>query len=114
MIDWLIDLLVFYRHFQQYFSYTMATSFSAGGSRSTRIEPPTLDKQLVNFITCGCESSEPFFVIYQKLGANPRRFGDRLVWATPHPRWELSDYNIEKNGGPLWVACLESAMIPAR
>jgi len=33
----------------------MATSFSGGGSRSTRREPPTLGKQLVNFITCGCE-----------------------------------------------------------
>ena len=28
--------------------------------RSTRRGPPTLDKQLVNFITCGCESSAPF------------------------------------------------------
>jgi hypothetical protein len=24
------------------------------------IEPPTMGKQLVNFITCGCESSAPF------------------------------------------------------
>jgi hypothetical protein len=32
----------------------MATSFSGGGSQSTRREPPTMDKQLVNFITCGC------------------------------------------------------------
>ena len=30
----------------------MATSFSGGGSRSTQREPPTLGKQLVNFITC--------------------------------------------------------------
>jgi hypothetical protein len=57
----------------------MATIFSGGGSRSTRREPPTMGKQLVNFITCGCESSAPFFVIY-KAGANPRRIGDRLVW----------------------------------
>jgi len=28
-------------------------------------EPPTMGKQLVNFITCGCESSAPFFVIYK-------------------------------------------------
>jgi hypothetical protein len=54
-------------------SYIMATSFSGGRSRSTRREPPTMGKQLVNFITCGCESSAP--------GANPRRIGDRLVWA---------------------------------
>jgi hypothetical protein len=42
------------RHFQQYFSYIMATSFSCGRSRSTRREPPTMGKQLVSFITCGC------------------------------------------------------------
>jgi hypothetical protein len=56
-----------YCHFQQYFSYIMATSFSGG--RSWR-EPPTMGKQLVNFITCGCESSAPFFVIY-KAGREP-------------------------------------------
>jgi hypothetical protein len=39
----------------------MATSFSGGGSWSTRREPRTMSKQLVNFITCGCESSAPFF-----------------------------------------------------
>ena len=43
----------------------MATSFSDGGSWSTQREPPTLGKQPVNFITCGCESSAPFFVIYK-------------------------------------------------
>ena len=40
----------------------MATSFSGGGSRSTRREPPsapTMGKQLVSFITCDCESSVP-------------------------------------------------------
>jgi hypothetical protein len=39
----------------------MATSFSGGRSRSTQREPPTMGKQRVNFITCGCESSAPFF-----------------------------------------------------
>jgi hypothetical protein len=61
--DWLI--VGVYRHFQQYFSYIMATSFSYGGSRSTRWEPRTMGKQLLNFITCGCESSAPFFGIYK-------------------------------------------------
>ena len=56
----------------------MTTSFSGGGNRSTRREPPTLGKQLVNFITCCCESSAPF-LLFTKLGANPRRIGDRLV-----------------------------------
>ena len=35
-------------------------------------------KQLVNFITCGCESSAPLFVIY-KAGREPTPY-DRLVW----------------------------------
>ena len=38
----------------------MATSFSGGGSRSTLREPPTMGKQLANFIICGCEWSAPF------------------------------------------------------
>jgi hypothetical protein len=48
-----------YRHFQQYFSSIMATSLSGGRSRSTWREPPTMGKQLVDLITCGCESSAP-------------------------------------------------------
>jgi hypothetical protein len=38
----------------------MATSFSDGGSGRTRREPPTMGKQLVSFMTCGCESRAPF------------------------------------------------------
>jgi hypothetical protein len=38
-----------------------------GRNQSTRREPPTLGKHLVNFITCECE--------FTKLGANPRRIG---------------------------------------
>ena len=33
-------------------------------------EPPTMGKQLVNFITCGCESSALVFIIY-KAGCEP-------------------------------------------
>jgi len=51
-ISWRPVLVV--EKFQQYFSYIMATSFSGGRSQSTRREPPTMGKQLVNFITCGC------------------------------------------------------------
>ena len=36
-------------------------------SRGNRRESPTLDKQLVNFMTCGCDSSAPFFVIYKTV-----------------------------------------------
>ena len=39
---------------------------------------PTIGKQLVNFITCGCKSSAPFFVIY-KAGREPTPYGDRLL-----------------------------------
>jgi hypothetical protein len=56
--------------FSATFSNIMATSFSGGRSRSTSREPLTMGKQLVNFITFGCESSAPFFVIY-KAGREP-------------------------------------------
>jgi hypothetical protein len=47
----------------------MATSFSGGRNRSTRKEPPIMGKQLVSFITCGCESSAPFFlIVFYKTG----------------------------------------------
>jgi hypothetical protein len=44
--------------------------WECGRSRSTWREPLTMGKQLVNFITCGCESSAPLFVIY-KAGREP-------------------------------------------
>jgi hypothetical protein len=43
----------------------MAISFSGGKSQSIWREPPTMDKQLVNFITFGGDSSAPYFVVYQ-------------------------------------------------
>ena len=49
--DW-FDLLCF-SHFQQYFSYIKATSFSRGRSRR---EPPTMGKQLVTFTFCNLQS----------------------------------------------------------
>ena len=50
--------IVFGRYFQQYFSYIMATSFSVsdGRSLSTRREPLTVGKQLVDVITCDSAS----------------------------------------------------------
>jgi hypothetical protein len=52
-----------------YFSYIMTTCFSGGRGQSTRREPPTMGKQLVNLITYGCESSAPFFCNLQsRLG----------------------------------------------
>jgi hypothetical protein len=51
----------------------MMTRFSGGRSQSTRREPLTMGKQLVNFITCDCESSAPFSVIY-KAGREPTSY----------------------------------------
>jgi len=39
------------RHFQQYFSYIAGVCFIGRGNRSTWRKPPTVGKQLVNFIT---------------------------------------------------------------
>ena len=58
IIFWFID---WFFVFNATFSYIIATSFSGGRSWSAQREPPTMGKQLVNFITCGCESSAPFF-----------------------------------------------------
>jgi hypothetical protein len=60
-----MDTMLWFLVFNATFSYIIATSFSGGRSRSTQREPPIMGKQLVNFITCGCESSAPFFVIYK-------------------------------------------------
>ena len=43
----------------------MATSFSGEGSRR---EPPATGKQLVNFITCGCESTTAPFLAHLAKG----------------------------------------------
>jgi len=59
------DLMPLSAIFQQYFSYIMATSFSGGRSRSTRREPPTMGKQLVNVFV-----EYTLFVIY-KVGREP-------------------------------------------
>jgi hypothetical protein len=59
--DFDLDFFCAIRHFQQYFSYIMATSFSGGRSWSTRRELPTMGKQLVNFFTC-----VPFFVLQSR------------------------------------------------
>jgi hypothetical protein len=54
--------LIWFLVFNATFSNIMVTSFSGGRNRR---EPPIMGKQLVNFITCGCDSSAPFFVIYK-------------------------------------------------
>jgi hypothetical protein len=80
----------------------MASSFSGGGSRNTRREPPTMGKQLVNFITCGCESSTPFFVIYKAVGdtwPNPTlvllntEWKDKRSWDFVMRKYRISNMN---------------------
>jgi hypothetical protein len=63
-IDWLIDfwcltnLTIF--GVSAIFQLYHGASFSGGRSRSTRREPPTMSKQLVNFITCAVSRVHPF------------------------------------------------------
>jgi hypothetical protein len=57
----IIFVLVWFLVINATFRYIMTTSFSGGRSRR---EPPTMGKQLENFITCGCESSAPFWSLY--------------------------------------------------
>jgi len=86
-----------------YFSYIMETSFSGGGSRSTRREPPTMGKQLVNFITCSCESAISWraVLVVEEAGVpgeNNRPMGKQLVnfitcgceSSAPHGSWEAT------------------------
>ena len=68
--SYMLDCVIWFIVFNDTFSYIMAISFSGGRSRSIQREPPTMGKQLANFITCGCESSVLFFVIY-KDGSEP-------------------------------------------
>ena len=67
------------------FSYTciMATSFNGGRSRSTRRDPPTMDKQLANFVTCDCELSAPFSQFYKAGGEpTPEVKGHKMIYLT--------------------------------
>ena len=54
----------------------MVTSFSGGGSRSTRREPSTMSKQLVNFYHLQLRVECTLFCNLQSRA----RIGDRLVW----------------------------------
>ena len=76
----------------------MATSFSGGRSRSTQRESPTMGKQLVNFITCGCESNAPFFVNY-KAGRDPTEINKSVnvcVIGVIKPNHEITDFTLNK------------------
>jgi hypothetical protein len=89
----------------------MATSFSAGRSRSTRRQPPTMGQQLVSVITCGCESSTHFFVIY-KAGSEPTPYWcitficskklHRLSRCAYQQNWQqLCQFSFQGTGGSM-------------
>jgi hypothetical protein len=84
----------------------MAISFSGGRSRSIRREPPIMGMQLVNFITCGCESSAPF-LSFKKSGANPRRCMkytiDQKTIHLNHLKWVLFLFGNIDNVRPLKI-----------
>jgi hypothetical protein len=91
----------------QLFSYIIATSFSGGRSRSIRREPPTMGKQLVNFITCGCESSAPFYVIY-KAGREPTPYWLKFLEAanTIFIVWYTLYVGLRSGWNLLFVSCI--------
>jgi hypothetical protein len=58
MNDWFVVLNALFSNIS---TISWRPVFNGGRSRSIRREPPTMRKQLVIFITCGCESSSSFF-----------------------------------------------------
>jgi len=68
----LFDIWCFNATFNNISAISWRTVLVVEEAGSTRWEPKTIcmDKQPLNFITCGCESSAPFFVIY-KAGREP-------------------------------------------
>jgi hypothetical protein len=62
---------VFNTTFSKHFSYIMSINLVVKEAGVLGEEPPTMDKQLTNFITC--ESSALFFVIY-KAGRKPKPY----------------------------------------
>jgi hypothetical protein len=81
-------------------SYIMATSFSGGGSRNTRREPPTMGKQMVNLTTCSCESSAPLFVIYKAGLQTPTGVSNSKCWRLNSIHlllWSIMKYLVNIN-----------------
>ena len=58
----LIDFWCFYATFSNISAISWRPVLVVEEAGSTRREPPTMGKQLINFITCGCESSALYFL----------------------------------------------------
>ena len=72
----------------------MAIGFSGGRSRSGRSEPPTMGKQLVNFIICG-RVEYTLFVIYkaQRKPKDLNMIGKYLLWS-PMPKGVIENKRL--------------------
>jgi hypothetical protein len=73
----------------------MATSFSGGRSRSTRREPLTMGKQLVNFINCGQEwdsikYQESFQIMFQLVNQLQLNTADETKIMNDLTKWETN------------------------
>ena len=77
--DWLFDVWCFNANFNNISAIPWRPVLVLEEAAVPGKKTPTMGKQLVSFITCGCESSVPF-LWSTKPGLNPRRIGDRLVW----------------------------------
>ena len=82
----------------------MSTSLSDGGSQNTKREPPTLGKQLVNFITCGCKSSAPFFSSpVQSSSTGSELMSSPVRWCSRRPLLTFAfRSNVDKLLVPGW------------
>ena len=58
--DWFDWFIVFNATFSNISAISWRPALVVKEAGVHRREPPTMGKQLVNFITCGCESSAPF------------------------------------------------------
>jgi hypothetical protein len=69
VVQWVSEWLLFNTNSAIFQLYQIKFQWD-DGEGSTWREPLNMGKQLVNFITCGCELSALFFVIY-KAGREP-------------------------------------------
>jgi hypothetical protein len=77
--------------FQQYFSYIMATSFSGGGSRSSRKEPPSMGKQDPGFQVRGGDAIKNNCAEWREA----RKYLEYFVWKITILRQKIIFFPLE-------------------